>query len=100
MQSTPSIKEEFMPRTNASSPFSRLMLLGLASSAAALLTLAAAELMPARSLGPIAGIQAISATPSRADLDYAHRAFEQFRDQPDRTEVTPTVALSAPSAGN
>ncbi len=89
-----------MRRSKTPAPFSRLAMLGLAGGIAGAMTLAAAELMPARSLGPIAGAPALSATPSRADLDYAHRAFEPFRDQADRVGTARTAALTAPQAGN
>lgn len=56
-------------------------LVALAMAASAVITLAVAELGPARSLGLTAGAPAITHRPSGADIDFAHGAFERYRDR-------------------
>jgi hypothetical protein len=92
IKTPPFIEEEFMSRTKAPAPLSRIVVLGLAGAIAAAATLVAAEFMPARSLGPIAGAPA---APSRADLDYSHGAFEHFRDRPDDPGASRIAGLAA-----
>ncbi len=84
-----------MSRTKAPAPLSRIAVLGLAGAIAAAATLVAAEFIPARSLGPIAGAPAILTAPSRADLDYYHGAFERFRDRPDDSGASRIAGLTA-----
>lgn len=71
-----------MPRRQSRPSMIRPALIGLAGAIAAAITLIAGELRPARSLGPLAGEPILSVAPSRADLDYAHKVFERFRDRP------------------
>lgn len=87
-------------RPKSSAFLARPALLGTAGAIAAVLTLAVGEFRPARSLGPIAGAQALAVAPSHADLDYAHRAFERFRDQPDAGARTSAVARVHHSISN
>jgi hypothetical protein len=104
MQTIPTMEESFMPRRTSSMKAFAIMtrpaLLGIACAIAAAVTLAVGEFRPARSLGPLAGAQALAVAPSRADLDHAHGAFERFRDQPDAGTRTSAVANAVQSPGN
>lgn len=87
-------------RTSSFAILTRPALIVMAGAIAAVVTLAIGEFRPARSLGPIAGAQALAVTPSHADLDYAHGAFERFRDQPDDGARTSAVATVHRSISN
>lgn len=82
-------------RMNVLTVMTRPAFLALAGAIAAVATLAVGEFRPARSLGPIAGVQALAVAPSRADLDYAHRAFEPFRDQPHAARPAPRIRTAS-----
>lgn len=87
-------------RTTSFAFLTRPALLGVAGALAAAATLAVGEFRPARSLGPLPGAQVLAVAPSHADLDYAHGAFERFRDQPDAGARNAAVATAAQSVSN
>ncbi|MBL8568120.1 MAG: hypothetical protein JNK84_03450 [Phreatobacter sp.] len=87
-------------RTNGFVLLARPALLGMAGAIATVVTLTVGEFRPARSLGPIASAQALAVAPSHADLDYAHGAFERFRDQPDTGARPSTIAAVHRSISN
>lgn len=72
----------------------RIRIVALAAVIAGAGTIAVAELRPARTLGPQPDGGALLHRPSPADVEFAHRAFDPYRDRPDDTAIGPRHRLA------
>ena len=77
---------------------SKFSLIATAAVLAALVTVAVAEMRPAGSNGTVAGMPSLILHPNRADVDFAHRAFERFQDRPDSRRETARALPAGKSA--